>query len=387
MADPTVPDSKTPVHLIPGDADRPPQPGIALCLSGGGYRAMLFHSGALWRLNELGYLSKLDRVSSVSGGSITAGVLALNWNRLAFDAQGVATELTTEVIAPICAMANVDIDIPDILKGLFLPGTVADKVVASYKEHLFGQATLQDLPDKPRFVINATNVQSGALWRFSKPYNADWRVGVVPNPNTLLAVAVGASSAFPPVLSPARLKLDPNSFTPGSGAELQREPYTSDVFLTDGGVYDNLGLETAWKVYSTILVSDGGGHLAPEESPDTDWAHHALRVNDLIDNQVRSLRQRQLIDSFTSGERTGTYWATRSDMAHYPAAGTLPCPFAATQKLAAVPTRLTSLDDTTQKRLINWGYAICDAAMRGHVVPGGAAPASFPYPAAGVGDA
>ena len=47
--------------------------GIALCLSGGGYRAMLFHVGAIWRLNELGYLPKLDRVSSVSGGSITAG--------------------------------------------------------------------------------------------------------------------------------------------------------------------------------------------------------------------------------------------------------------------------------------------------------------------------
>ena len=54
-----------------------PQPGTALCLSGGGYRAMVFHLGALWRLNELGYLPRLDRISSVSGGSITAGVLGL----------------------------------------------------------------------------------------------------------------------------------------------------------------------------------------------------------------------------------------------------------------------------------------------------------------------
>src|SRR5262245_28221555 len=49
------------------------KPGIALCLSGGGYRAMLFHLGALWRLNEAGLLSQLKRISSVSGGSITAG--------------------------------------------------------------------------------------------------------------------------------------------------------------------------------------------------------------------------------------------------------------------------------------------------------------------------
>ncbi len=45
-----------------------PAAGIALCLSGGGYRAMLFHLGALLRLNELGYLARLDRISSVSGG-------------------------------------------------------------------------------------------------------------------------------------------------------------------------------------------------------------------------------------------------------------------------------------------------------------------------------
>ena len=64
----------------PGDDPGGPVPGIALCLSGGGYRAMLFHLGALWRLNELGYLPRLDRVSSVSGGSITAGALAHGWS-------------------------------------------------------------------------------------------------------------------------------------------------------------------------------------------------------------------------------------------------------------------------------------------------------------------
>ena len=70
------------------DRGRRPESGTALCLSGGGYRAMLFHVGALWRLNEAGYLPKLDRVSSVSGGSITAGVLGLAWPKLDFDDSG-----------------------------------------------------------------------------------------------------------------------------------------------------------------------------------------------------------------------------------------------------------------------------------------------------------
>src|SRR5689334_18099315 len=50
--------------------------GTALCLSGGGYRAALFHLGAVRRLNELGVLSQLTTVSGVSGGSIVANLLA-----------------------------------------------------------------------------------------------------------------------------------------------------------------------------------------------------------------------------------------------------------------------------------------------------------------------
>jgi NTE family protein len=40
---------------------------------------MVFHLGVLWRLDELGYLARLDRISSVSGGSITAAMLGLKW--------------------------------------------------------------------------------------------------------------------------------------------------------------------------------------------------------------------------------------------------------------------------------------------------------------------
>jgi predicted acylesterase/phospholipase RssA len=61
----------SPVGAVPGEK-RAPEAGAALCLSGGGYRAMLLHLGALRRLNEWGHLQKLARISSVSGGSITA---------------------------------------------------------------------------------------------------------------------------------------------------------------------------------------------------------------------------------------------------------------------------------------------------------------------------
>lgn len=359
--------------------------GSALCLSGGGYRAMLFHVGALWRLYETGVLQDVQRVSSVSGGSITSAVLGLNWHALKPASAPDLAAFQAHVVAPIRNFGGKSIDISSVITGILLPGSVGDRVKNAYKKNLFGSATLQDFPDTPRFVINASNVQSGVLWRFMKPYMRDYRVGEVKRPTVELAAAVAASSAFPPVLSPFTLKLDPASFTPNTGDDLQFPPYTNKVVLTDGGVYDNLGLETAYKRYGTILVSDAGGKIAPEPSPKRDWARHAYRVLAMIDNQVRSLRKRQLINAYESGVRKGAFWGIRTNIADYELPDALNCPHEKTLKLAAIPTRLKSLGKRDQERLINWGYAVCDAAVRRHLDPTIAPPKGFPYPASMVG--
>jgi len=207
---PVTPESSQPVSGVAPEGASGPKPGIALCLSGGGYRAMIFHLGALWRMNQLGFVKKLSRVSSVSGGSITAGVLALAWKGLQFNQNGVATNLEELVIKPVRRLANNTIDQGSIIKGILMPRhSISDEVTEAYRDHLFGEATLQDLPadnEGPRFIINATNVQSKVLWRFSRPYMGDYRVGLVNHPTTQLALAVAASSAFPPFLSPAQLE-------------------------------------------------------------------------------------------------------------------------------------------------------------------------------------
>jgi NTE family protein len=383
----------TPVEAIPTDSEAgKPEVGMALCLSGGGYRAMVFHIGMLWRLYETGLLGGVKRISSVSGGSITAGLLGLKWRELSFQPANLKTDFVPKIVEPLRAFAGETIDAEAVIFGGLFPGSVSDRVAGAYDSKLFKGATLQALPDEPRFVINATNVQSGVLWRFSKPYMRDYRVGKVAKPTVLLAQAVAASSAFPPVLSPMELRLKPDDFEPGSGMDLQRPPFTTRVILTDGGVYDNLGLETAWKRYQTILVSDAGGKTDAEEEPKSDWARHSYRVLNLIDNQVRALRKRQVIDSFTLNKtnpgdpnaRKGAYWGIRTDIAAYGLPDALPCPLARTTELAETPTRLKRLDDVTQDRLINWGYAVCDAALRKHLDPGLQAPAAFPYPASGV---
>jgi NTE family protein len=378
-------ESLGPVRPLPNEVlGEKVEPGIGLCLSGGGYRAMLFHVGSIWRLNETGYLSRLNRISSVSGGSICAGQLAIAWPDLDFSG-GVASKLVDRFVGPLRRLADHTIDRGGIVSGILTPGSIGEKVAAKYKEHLFGDRTLQDLPDEPRFVINATNLQSAVLWRFEKPYMRDYRVGEVVKPKVQLATAVAASAAFPPFLSPVRLKLEESDFTPNSGDDLQKPPYTTDVVLADGGVYDNLGLETVWKRYKTIFVSDGGGHIAPNPKPPADWFRQFPRILSVIDNQVRSLRKRDVISLYKLGLRDGTYWGIRSHIGDYKLSDALPCDDELTTRLADTPTRLAQMPPELQERLINWGYAVTDAALRAHVDTSLPAPGGFPYPASGVG--
>jgi NTE family protein len=271
-----------------------------------------------------------------------------------------------------------------------------------YRKYLFGDATLQDLPDEtdpnskpPRFVINATNVKSGVLWRFARPYMGDYRVGLIMNPAIPLSVAVAASSAFPPFLSPLQYKLDPAQFDPQVAADLTDDQFRSGLVLSDGGVYDNLGLEPAWKRYDTILVSDGGRDTPPDPAPDSDWARHSRRIVDIVQQQVGSLRVRQVMNSYaaqkngiaTPDARKGAYWGLRGiqmDISAFPISNPLPCPKDRIAELARVPTRLAALSPDLQERLINWGYAVCDASLRSFYQADNVPDRKFPYPGSAV---
>ena len=351
---------------------------------------MLFHLGALWRLNQLGYLGKLDRVSSVSGGSIAAGVLAKHWASLQFDENGHAPNFQSTVGADIHGLASRTVDAPAILGGLFWFGSIGNRVAGAYRRHLFGSLKLSDLPDHPRFVFNATNLQTGSLWRFEKPYMADYRVGQVLKPEVELATAVAASSAFPPFLSPVKLKIDEGAMVPFPDKPppvLHKEPYTRTAVLSDGGVYDNLGLQAAVGRCEVVLVSDGGGKLKPVKRPWRNWPMHTLRVLGVIDSQVRALRAIDLVDGFEArrerGEPGGGLWTIRTPIASYGVSDALPAPENRTDELAATPTRLGKLPEERQQQLVNWGYAASDAALRRYMAPGPRP--EFPYPATGVG--
>ena len=53
---------------------------IGLALSGGGFRATLFHLGLVRFMRDAGLLSQVTHITSVSGGSVFAAHLVLNWD-------------------------------------------------------------------------------------------------------------------------------------------------------------------------------------------------------------------------------------------------------------------------------------------------------------------
>jgi NTE family protein len=343
--------------------------GIGPCLSGGGFRAMLFHLGSLIRLNEVGLLNRLDRVASVSGGSLTAGILAAAWSELKFDENGVATNLYETVSVPLLRLARWRIDVPAVLLGL-LPFLHAANIAArAYEWAVFGKKTLRNLPERPRFVFTSTSLQTGVLWRFARDYAAEWRVGEWPNPDLRLSLAVAASASFPPFMSPTRIKPPNDVFRQSEGNDLFNRDYTSTLILTDGGVYDNLGLEPVWKRYRTILVSDGGLVTAAAPKPATNWYSQFRRVLDISLQQGINTRVRILRGLDATGQRKVVHWGIGIPVAYYGVGNPLSFESQSTQHAAHVATRLTRFPAGVQNLVIKADYAHTDAALRASGLP------------------
>ena len=399
---PNLVDDSRPVPASCVDRGGPPPPTqpINLALSGGGYRAMLFHVGTLWRLHELGLIRQASNISSVSAGSITSAVLARQWRRVdadwaSVDARGMpGTECFRALVAePLMRLADHSIDVPAVVEGLLSTSTAAGQLENRYKAALYGNTRLADLPAVPSFVFNATNLQTGDVWTFRRDLMGDARLGYTPSGTVHLAEAVTASSAFPPYLSPLMFRPRDTAWRPAeavpqnqrvslrrrkgsqlASADLDR--FRETVPLIDGGVGDNLGIESIWDLPGGLLISDGGGTTPPNPRPATDWLSQMIRVLELATDQPSELRANAFIQlqrlrdparastlAHVAYDRDGAYW----DIGELPSAQreycTSPVDAALVESLWNLPTRLEALPDLTKKQLVNWGYHAADYAM------------------------
>jgi NTE family protein len=292
------------------------------------------------------------------------------------------------IVDPLREFASHTTDFPAILRGI-LPGITAGGALAgAFSRRLYGDRTLQDLPDEPRFVINAANLGTSSVFRFSKPYAADYRVGLWTRPSLRIADAVAASGAFPPFFAPFFIDMSKHnaSFQPSGDLSGDRA-YSRGLYLADGSLFDSFAMDAVYHRCHTVLVSDGAGRTqaVAEATSRSDIVRQIPRLLTLYDLRVRNQTYRNLIGAYESNQRAGTYWGMRTDITQYQAPDALPCSFAETQVLAQIPTRLAALSSTLQEGLINWGYAVSDAALRRHVVRDAPPPPGFPFPSSGLG--
>lgn len=344
---------------------------LGLALSGGGFRATLFGLGSLWRLNDAGLLGKLDRITSVSGGSILMGVLAHRWRQLQFD-NGRAGNFSQVIADPVRAFCSKTIDVGAGVAGLLVPFKSAGEfLVDRYEKDLFGDTLLKDIPvadgsGNPKFVFYATNMQTGRSFRFRQDMIADYMLGISRTTKVPLAVVVAASSAFPPIFSPIVLKTDPAAWSEGGKLE-NLDKLRKRIVLADGGVYDNMGLESLVDNVDIVMVSDAGAPFGVVEKPAEDNIFQLGRVRDILIDQTRALRKRWLIAEFEAGRKHGAYWGIGTSMAAYGATPHMAGDTAVSDALEHIATRLNGFDAEQQGHLINWGYALCDVSLRARV--------------------
>jgi NTE family protein len=349
--------------------------GTALCLSGGGYRAALFHLGACRRLNEVGLLKSLDAISSASGGSIFAAHLA----KRILDTRGSCfSDYEDSIAKPFREFAKIDIRTSPALARL-LPwewanaGAGAESLAQQYQKHLVGDLLLGELPDKPRFIFCATDLAFGVNWTFSKAHVGDYLAGFMSGDRAnqqTVATAVATSSCFPPVFRPLPLGLDPGDLSGGlAPSDDQRDECVRQIALGDGGIYDNMALEPVWKAYATVLVSDGGKPFTFAKESDT--PHELYRIHDVMANQAEAVRKRWLIASYIRKDYAGAYFGIRNAVTEYPTAEVVGySKELATQTIAKIRTDMDSFSDAETAVLEVHGYTLADAAFKAHVASG-----------------
>jgi len=360
--------------------------GVALALSGGGFRAALFHLGALRRLNELGVLSRVDTISSVSGGSILSAHLAdriRDWP----ETGEVIDDWDGRVARPFHGFAKRNIRTGPLLRRA-LPwnwrrGSASARALADIYERRLTGLRLRQLPvppARPRFIFCSSDLTFGVNWVFDSAARGDgtsragdYQAGYArPIPDWPLARAVAASSCFPPVFDPLEGGVRGSDLTRGRYKKADRDELIAAIRLSDGGVYDNLGLEPVWKDHQTLLVSDGGATFDPVRLAGVFW--RVERYTSVVENQARGLRKRWLIAGFLRKEFFGTYWGVGTPTSRYEEQVDgqrrqyrgYPEPFV-DDCVSEVRTDMDAFSDGEIAVLENHGYLLAEAAVKTHV--------------------
>ena len=313
---------------------------VGLALSGGGSRAIAFHLGCLRALNDLGLLNRLQVISSVSGGSVISAMYAYTNDSFAeFDARvvkllrrGLTGGILREALRPssigktvLSLAATVAVSglrmlfriVPSLLTPKALgPGKPPPFRTFSRSEAFRGalQSVIPDTlmrdvaRDSLAIVVNATELRTASAFRFGSRQSGCWRFGTIAPEDALVADAVAASAAYPALLPALDRRY---RFT--------KEGVTSiltRVLLTDGGVFDNLGVgpmepgrepRISTNVFSPayIIACDAGTGLFDGDSYPVWWTSRMYQSFLTVFRKVQDATRNRLHRFAESGDISG----------------------------------------------------------------------------------
>ncbi|MGY3690551.1 putative acylesterase/phospholipase RssA/type II secretory pathway pseudopilin PulG [Bradyrhizobium sp. USDA 3240] len=311
---------------------------IGLALSGGGFRATLFHLGVVRLLFEVGQLKFVKLVSAVSGGSILAAHLVLNWEKYTgskeeFDSAAgdvldfVQADIRGQVLRRWilgCATVAPRFLLPkkwqwslvNLLQRQYarlfrVPVVNAQATVATPSTKpapdsdatkpvgitTYREATIRDLRGaRPAVRFNCTSLTTGDAYYFDQAGFGRYKEGFIDPPipalGLRLAYVIAASSAFPPLFPPVEISY--------KTLTCDQTDFEHEHRLTDGGVYDNLGIEALLAKYrdgepaaaqqislGSIVISDAEGNF--DSDFDTRYSfpvNRNVRASDLLMKRV-----------------------------------------------------------------------------------------------------
>lgn len=376
---------------------------IALALSGGGFRATVFHLGVLARLAEENQLENITYLSTVSGGTLCAGLVhALNkfhWPNSKEYKENVLPEARN-------LMTTIDLKaalITRVLTHIFkITDTRADDLSELMREHWGIDIALKDLPEAPRWMINATCYETGKNWRFERFRMGDYVFGYTYDTDLPLSDAMAASAGFPGLIGALSLETSQRKWftykadvkeTLVIDAETSKkkttqsiQPAYSPVHLWDGGVYDNHGLEglhdfvDGWKEdIDFLIVSDAAGRSKPQAYRAGVKALERIITGIMMD-QIRSLRARAIMERIINHDDKGAFLQIGNTcefvLENAGRGGEIAdkCPGCLSKEeadqAATMETDIGKLDEKTFERLFRHGFEVADYTLYAYNHPG-----------------
>lgn len=288
-------------YFTPGQlgVDKSMDRHIKLSFSGGGFRASFYCLGAYRHLIELGLGNIVTHISSVSGGSITAGVIMCALTDSPFKS---LSDFDQRVSTPLKQLGQLNLR-NQLFRTAFSPFQLRNYVPEGLRtrfsrifpelldKHIFKNKLMKDLTCIPEWSCNATCLNTLKRFRFKSTDMYGFQLGYCEDIGDIsVALAVASSAAFPLMFAPIRLNVKGRHF---DGIYSSEKLKYNTLFLTDGGVYDNLGSENLLKEKVPFIILDASAASLPWRDGFNPRFHNMIwRTLSVSMDQIVQLRRR-----------------------------------------------------------------------------------------------